>query len=327
MQKIYIILAHENPQQLNRLISKLNDSCSFFYVHIDLKTDIKAFSNVIKSKNLKFITNRIEGIWGDFNLVQATINCLQEVKMDAREGYCILMSGQDYPLKSNTVIHNYLEEHKDYDFIDLKPINEVWSPNELKLRTQFYKFNLSNKKGDYVLIPFIFSKDFYFRFKYHTKAILKLLTKAEFNVFRIFKKRKHPFNYSYFGGSQWWALTSQTVFKILELLEKKPELINFYRFTLIPDELFFQTILKNLSVENYTTKVLPSLTYVNWSRTNCTLPVTFTINDYNELKNIKSNKIFARKFNIKLDQKILDKLDDDNYLIAIKKDSPLPKSK
>ena len=52
-----------------------------------------------------------------------------------------------------------------------------------------------------------------------------------------------------------------------------------------------------------------SLTYVNWTRKNCSLPVTFVINDFDELNRLPEFKLFARKFDIKLDMEILDKLD------------------
>jgi len=47
MEKNYIILVHENPQQLLRLIKALDDNKSFFYIHVDKKVDIQDFKELI----------------------------------------------------------------------------------------------------------------------------------------------------------------------------------------------------------------------------------------------------------------------------------------
>ena len=48
MQINYIILTHKSPIQLERLISRLDDQDSTFFVHIDLKTDIEQFKYLQK---------------------------------------------------------------------------------------------------------------------------------------------------------------------------------------------------------------------------------------------------------------------------------------
>lgn len=90
MQKNYIILCHKNPLQLKRLIDKLNNSSSSFYIHIDKKVEISDFINVISNySNVKFIENRENCIWGDISLVKATLNCIREISL-IEKGYCIL---------------------------------------------------------------------------------------------------------------------------------------------------------------------------------------------------------------------------------------------
>ncbi|MNR59552.1 hypothetical protein D3C85_1808260 [compost metagenome] len=47
---------------------------------------------------------------------------------------------------------------------------------------------------------------------------------------------------------------------------------------------------------------------MNWSRKNCDLPVTFTSSDFEELQD-NPEKLYARKFDIELDDEILNKID------------------
>ena len=56
MTRNYIILAHKNPIQLSRLINRLDDDHSNFYIHIDKSTDIREFKiNIQKKQNIYFI--------------------------------------------------------------------------------------------------------------------------------------------------------------------------------------------------------------------------------------------------------------------------------
>lgn len=51
MEINYIILAHKNPQQVLRLIDRLNTFQCNFYIHIDKGVDIAPF--IIAFSNLK----------------------------------------------------------------------------------------------------------------------------------------------------------------------------------------------------------------------------------------------------------------------------------
>src|ERR1700709_746531 len=98
MEKAYIILAHKNPQQLYRLIQKLDDQHSTFFIHIDKKVPLAGFEQILGLNNKVIFTKRVYTEWGGFGLVEATLNAMQAVK-DSLKRYerIILLSGQDYP--------------------------------------------------------------------------------------------------------------------------------------------------------------------------------------------------------------------------------------
>lgn len=67
----------------------------------------------------------------------------------------------------------------------------------------------------------------------------------------------------------------------------------------------------HLKEKNSSVIIKPSITYVNWTRKNTSLPVTFTADDIDELKEQGAkNKLFARKFNIEEDREILNLIDE-----------------
>lgn len=306
MEINYIILAHRYPKQIRRLIEKLQTSESFFYVHIDKNVFINPFlEDLADLPNVRFIENRSVGIWGDIGIVKATINALKQIIKDNRGGYCILLSGQDYPIKSKDCIESYLTSNFGNEFIDIFPLpTKYWSTD----RMVKYKFNLSSRKQDYVLIGSILESGFFAKKTF--KKIFRLIKSGRFDfILKILKKRKYPNYIQPYGGSQWWALTVPTVEKIINFLEHYPDYIRYHSYSLLPDEMFFQSIVMYLIEKKNEINIMAFLTYANWEKKNCDLPVTFTSADFEELCSQPNFKLFARKFDISIDQEILEKID------------------
>lgn len=308
MLKNYIILAHKNPKQVKRLVERLNDDETYFYIHVDKNVDIKPFEAEFFLDNVFFSHNRESSTWGDIGAVLATINCLKQVMKDKREGYCLLLSGQDYPIKTNSSINSFLTDNYGSDFIQILPVEDAWPYEEWSKRLLKYKFNLSNKRDDFLLIPSLFSNEFFL--KDNLKKVKELIKRKNINVMNIVGKRKAPDSIRPYGGSQWWALTIETVAKILCFVNENNRFIRYHRFTLLSDEIFFQSILAHLCKKDPEIIIKPSITYVNWIRKNVTLPVIFTSSDIDELINQPKGMLFARKFDLEIDELILNHLDD-----------------
>ncbi|CEN52834.1 beta-1,6-N-acetylglucosaminyltransferase [Capnocytophaga canis] len=306
MQINYIILAHQNPQQLERLIDRLNGNDICFYIHLDAKSDMKHFE-YLQRQNVIFVEQRIDVIWGDFSIVRATLNSMIYITDNHKngEGYTILLSAQDYPIKTNKEIQEYLLENKEYDFIDIKKIEEVW--NNYRERVVARKFNFSSQRGNFVVIFPILKVKNLRELCLSLKNIIKLFIRNPKKgfCFLVYRRNKVPVKQHY-AGSAWWVFRNQTMLKILELIKKdEKRYTNYYKECLLPDEIFFQTLLMNIPNYN-SSNIKDSVTYVNWTRQGCELPVTFDENDIEELIQQPKNKLFARKFN---SSKILDSID------------------
>ncbi|MCH3883286.1 MULTISPECIES: beta-1,6-N-acetylglucosaminyltransferase [Tenacibaculum] len=302
MDITYIIQAHKHPLQLKRLITVLNTKNASFYVHIDVKSNIEDFKKTISLENVFFIKERVDCIWGDFSQVKATLNLIKNVIRDNRSGFVVFLSGQDYPIKNVNTIESFLLENKKGNFISLKPINELWSKKECDSRVKSYRFNYSSKRGDCVIVSKLN--------KYSVKCLLK--GKITFRQFLrlIFYKKELKNTVNFHGGSNWWALNTETIAKVNTYISKnKEDLFSFFKYTHCSDEIFFQTIINTLMKTDNSINVEDSVTYVNWFRKKCTLPVTFNKDDLSELINQPSSKLFARKFDIDFDEEILDLLD------------------
>lgn len=309
MNKNYIILAHKNPLQLKKMIEQLDDKLSFFYIHIDLKSDISAFKKNISLPNVHFIEKRENCLWGDFSIVKATINLMCQVKKDAKKGFVILMSGQDYPIKNNDEINDFFTKNPNTDFIEIVPIEQKWKKKMAQDKIAHYHILHSEERGDSnCYAPFFHSS-----LKQKLRTLFHLLkgklSYKNFKKIKTFPKRIPLFEKQY-AGSQFWAFSEKTFHKIVQYIdENEGNLEKYYQFSSSSDEIYFQSILMFLAEKDENITIKPSLTYVNWHRKNCQLPVTFVQEDLAELLVAKEKYLFARKFDTELDEKILNLLE------------------
>ncbi len=267
MKICYLILAHNNFLHLDRLIGALDDAGSSFYIHLDKK----AADTYLPSKdNVKIIPEHIDIHWGGFSMVEATLALMRNA-ISADADYYILLSGVDYPIRSKEFLYKLLDQTKEY--IDIAPIPVPYKPIE---RYQYY----------------------YFDFKRRNAHIYNPLLLAEIVMKRFGMKRKIPFKL--YAGTQWFALTNNCIKYILKTIEEDKRYIRFFKYTLIPDEAFFQTIIGNSPFKENTAS---SLTYTDWEVP--VPPATITEKHVEFLKNhIEFNDeygkrfpYFARKFN------------------------------
>ncbi len=306
----YIILAHKTPLQVLRLIDALNAPNINFFLHIDKNTPLKPFETIIQYSNVYFLKDhqRKQGVWGDIGIVEATLQAFQVLLKKSLDGFCILLSGQDYPLHAPGYISEFLNKNKNKIFMDIFPIPAPnWNMGGLN-RISKYKVNWANGRGDFFLIPSIYQKEFY---SYPTIGKIKyLIKKKKLNHLKlIFKKRNFPSYLKPYGGSQWMALPTTIVEEILVFTKKHQDYLEYHKYTLLPDEIFFQSIIMHINKDK-DLLIKPSVTYANWSKKKGTNPAIFSLEDFVELKHASKNKLFARKFDFDKDQKILNLIDE-----------------
>jgi hypothetical protein len=288
MRIAYLILAHKNPMQLKRLINVLRCDTDTFYIHIDAKVNLDAFKFLEGLDNVHLIKKRVDIHWGAYSMVKATLNGLEEiVQSDTGCDYVSLISGQDYPIKNNKEIHEFLELNKGKEYLYFIKLPTWELPYGGMDRVEYY-YNYDNEV-------------------YHSNEY-----EIEMKVRGI--KRKFIEGMIPYHGSQWWSLTIQCVNYILELINNNKDIINFYRYSKFPDEQFFQTVIMNSPFsdktvcDNLRLICWPSFNWkeVDWYK-NPPHPLTLTVKDFNSIK--KSQKFYARKLDEDVDADILDLID------------------
>lgn len=304
MRIVYIILAHKDFQQLCRLVLRLNDSRASFIICVDRKTDeadyLKAVASLSKLKNIHFIKNRPKVYRYQFSMVQATIQCIEELfQKNVSFEYAFLLSGQHYPIKTNQEIINFLQKNQGKEFISYFsiPSNVYWQDQRGGLdRIERWHFLLINNWWHNYPGKLVRRANTSLRSCF--MVIPRLISKFLF-------KRTFPRGFQPYGGSQWWCLSRECLEFILEFVRNNKKFVDFFRYTLVPDEMFFQTIILN---SHYKSKLVNDcLVRIEWSVEKRPHPLVMTKLDFAALS--KSQKLFARKFDTDEDVEILGMID------------------
>jgi hypothetical protein len=276
MRTAYLILAHKDPELLERLVNKLSNAAADIYIQLDNKANINEFSYLTSIKNTFFIDKRIDTVWGNYSIIESTLNGFKQILGTGKSYTHInLLSGQDYPLKAVSEIQNFLFANSDKTFMRLLSINDnEWLQGKERItRYSFGDFRLPGKYG------------------------LQRLANT------ILPKRKLPLKLRAYGGSQWLSITPECALYTINYLKNNPKLKRFFRATWAIDEVFFQTILMNSPLKDKL--VNDSLRFIE--QYGNSRPTIFTIKDADRLLN--SGKLFARKFDRDVDTEILDHID------------------
>lgn len=297
MHFAYIILAHKEPMQVASLVNALLHPSDHFFIHIDAKNDLQPFEKVVieetnNSRNIHFIETRENGQWGGFGIVQATLNAIRKItETEVEFCHVHLLSGQDFPIKPMNEIRDYFSEHPSKDFISFETFPVSHIPGGGWNRIKNYSWTIGGKRLTYV--PSENSPSFSLK----GKIINSLLWSTEC----FLPKRKLPKEMKPFYGSQWWSITGKTAKDIIKWLSDNPEYLKFHRYSLLPDEMFFQTLIWNLDKEK--TPVNDNKRFILWEE-GSSHPIILGSEHLERIKN--SDAFFARKFEAK--SRILQKL-------------------
>jgi hypothetical protein len=275
MRIAYVVVAHKNSEQVVRLVRRLATDQATFVVHVDRKASATVDANIRSGTravaDVHFV-KRDRCFWGGFGMVRAVLRSIdyiidQEVPFE----YVVLLSGQDYPLRSPGEIELFLRNSGGRSFMQVA-----------RLPTPFWQEGGLPRIEKVHLIS-------YGRLRFHL---------------RVPWRRQIPGGLTPYGGEAWWCFARPVVQYIHEFVECHRPFVRFFHHVLHPDEVFFQTIVMNSPLAD--SVVDDHLRYVDWSTDPG--PAVLRASDFEKLTH--SAKLFARKFDETMDSEILDLLDN-----------------
>ncbi|EBA17380.1 epsK domain protein [Roseobacter sp. SK209-2-6] len=271
MAKIaYILLCHKDPEAIIQQAEQLTAAGDYMSIHFDGRADQADFDMIhdtLRSNpNVCFAKKRIKCGWGEWSLVQATLQTLNTAAEEfPRATHFYMLSGDCMAIKTAEYAHQFLDDH-DKDFIESFDFFESdWIKTGMKEERLIYRHFFNERKH-------------------------KALFYASFNLQKkLGLTRKIPADLQVQIGSQWWCLRRQTIEAILEFTKQRSDVMRFFKGSWIPDETFFQTLVRHLVPgPEIDSRTLTFLMFTDYG-----MPVNF-YNDHYDLL-LGQDFLFARK--------------------------------
>lgn len=266
----FILLCHKDPDAIVQQAQQLTAVGDYIAIHFDARAPKDAFDRIQRglagNPNVAYAKRRIKCGWGEWSLVQATLYAV-EAAVDAfpRATHFYMVSGDCMAIKSASYAHDFLDR-SDIDYVEsFDYFESEWIKTGFKEERLIYRhfFNERTQK-----------RRFYWSF----------WAQRRFGI-----TREVPADLQIMIGSQWWCLRRRTVEWILEFTRERRDVMRFFRTTWIPDETFFQTLVRHLvPAKEIETRTLTFLMFTDYG-----MPVTF-YNDHYDLL-LSQNALFARK--------------------------------
>lgn len=293
----YLILCHNNPEQIAKLIDFLASEASSFVIHVDKKSK-SDFTKVAKMERTWLVPSPESVVWG--NAMKAIL-LLSEYALNVvpNADYYCLISGADFPVKKTDFICRFLESSNGKDFIQgtKLPSQKLPWADSGKRRINAYEIMLTNHSSA-TIEPRCFS---FQNFRNFAKIIKENSAKIVegLKAWMFYPGRKPPFGMNMYGGEVWWILTQETLKSALKWDREHPEYAEYHKDTQIRDELYLNTIVWNIS-NNVSNDIKR---YISWSKMSGGIGVDPSPRwmNYNDDKDIiddcikNNNILFVRK--------------------------------
>lgn len=210
----YLILIHRYPDQFKRLFRAIYSDQNYYVVHVDknagieLNAEIREF--LLPYPNAELIKSE-KAIWGGYSLVDAELRGMERLLEMGEWSHFINLSGQDFPLKPQKQIIEFLFANPDREFIKVLDQNRD-------------RHDTMHRVGEYVI-------------------------ELENSIQRT--KRSRPFltGATPYIGNQWMIVT-RSFCEFICHDPSVARYKEFYQNTLIADEGFFQTVMMNSALQN-----------------------------------------------------------------------------
>jgi hypothetical protein len=266
----YILLCHKDPAGIIAQALRLTAGGDYVSIHFDAnakRDDFDAIKSALaQNTSVTFAKEQYRCGWGAWSLVAATLAATRAaVDTFPRATHFYMLSGDCMPIKSAEFAHDFLDQ-VDVDYIEAVDFfNSDWIKTGIKEERLIFRHYFNERKNKTL---------FYASMDWQRRLGLT---------------RKIPSDLVMQIGSQWWCLRRRTIEAVLEFCKKRKDVMRFFATTWIPDETFFQTIVRHLVPEHEIRgRTLTFLMFTDYG-----MPVTF-YNDHYDLL-LSQDYLFARK--------------------------------
>ncbi|KAA0129327.1 beta-1,6-N-acetylglucosaminyltransferase [Chryseobacterium sp. SN22] len=206
----YFIMVHHKPNVFKAMFEKIYTRDQFYLIHIDRKARAE-FTEEIQLYLLQFpnayLLESMNIVSGGFSVIQAELNAMEYLLNVSQDwDYFINLSGEDYPLRSQSIIRQFLKVNKGRNYLFYYD-QKFYRPDTMQ-RIQNHFTELTHK-----ISSMVYKRDF-------MEGVTPYI------------------------GEKWFMLTKDTCV-FLTNNKRVMDFEDYYLHTLLPAESFFQTVLMN----------------------------------------------------------------------------------
>lgn len=289
MKQAILITAYKNYHHLEEIIQCF-DANFQLYIHLDLKSEISdnELANLRKHEIVKLVEQKYKVHWGGFNHLKSILYLAEQALKNPENYYFHLITGHDFPIKSNDYFIEFFNGNKNSEFINYYNFPNStagWSGNNGMDRIEYYNFyDVWNAKIH----------------EQYEKIALAIRFQKRLGFKRRISSKMPPL----YGGSTYWSLSRECVRYVMVFTQKNKWVLNRFKYTLCAEEFYFQTVIMN---SDFADKVInDNLRHIDWVARNGNNPAILDETDFEKLK--ESNAVFARKFDYPTSKCLLDKI-------------------
>jgi hypothetical protein len=213
-----VILAHADPLQVRRLVNALDGVP--IVLHCDARTPHDDFAEMVTGLPERVtVCRRIPTALASWSLVEAELVALRELRDRADAEHVGVLSGADYPLVSTQELEDELASWRGHTYMRNVPMPyPEWStPRHRDGGMWRLRHRFLTRRGQIIFVRGV--------------------------PLRWPIPRSVPTSVTCRAASQWKIYSRKHVDLLLNVVDARPDLVRFWRTTLVPDETFVASVL------------------------------------------------------------------------------------
>ena len=317
-QIAYLVLSHTHPELVARLSDRLLRGDAECHVVVDHDSAAQAIEPWLpRHPRLHTRVSDRPGGWGGYGLVSAVLDAFADMRRELDPDWIVLLSGQDYPVQPPRDLREKLQSSAtDVHLTVLCQVPDDASGGLARWWHVRYYFRWWSLPPLPSVLPL--------RIRRKRVHAVHRLSMAQRRLFiwslprgsgtRIGVPRAQtPFSAGYpcWAGYQWLAVSRRGLETLERELSARPELVELYKTSVIPDESLIQTVLLN-APDLVTAQ--PNLTFQRPTGEGDAHAAELTLDDLPAI--LASGRAFARKMHPDRSRALMDTLDERLGLLA-----------
>jgi hypothetical protein len=250
-----LIMGHANPAIFGRLTGALDDPRIRLFAHIEKRSDQSPFEAAAQAP-VRFMPRRVANLWGSWTQIEVMMDLLRAAHAEGPFTSYVIISADTLPLLTPEALLRCLEAvptvlqfgrfEKNHQFH--KRVSQIFVPTS--------QFGRLRERGTWMDQHRIDPSEF--------DDILAAMRTAPL---------KEKLRFAVFKGSQWMAISERHLTALFDFLARDPDYTEIYRYSLIPDESYIHSAIKQIEPKLPSREALMGL---HWPPPRGPSPLTLT---------------------------------------------------